>query len=55
MATSRLIIFLKAPRPGFVKTRLAAALGPDGAGAAYVRLVETLLHRLRDRTDTVRV
>ena len=51
MATSRLIIFLKAPRPGFVKTRLAAALGPDGACAAYVRLVETLLHRLRDRTD----
>ncbi len=51
MATSRLIIFLKAPRPGFVKTRLSAVLGPDGACAAYVCLVETLLHRLRDRTD----
>ncbi len=51
MATSRLIIFLKAARPGFVKTRLAAALGPDGACAVYVSLVETLLHRLRDRTD----
>lgn len=51
MAKSRLIIFLKAPRPGFVKTRLAAALGPDGACAAYVSLVETLLHRLRNRTE----
>lgn len=51
MAASRLIIFLKAPRPGSVKTRLAAELGPDGACAAYVSLVETLLHRLRSRTD----
>ncbi len=51
MARSRLIIFLKAPRPGFVKTRLAAALGPDGACTAYIGLVETLLHRLRSRTD----
>ncbi len=51
MATSRLIIFLKAPRPGFVKTRLAAALGPDGACSAYISLVETLLHRLRSRMD----
>ena len=51
MAPSRLIIILKAPRPGFVKTRLAAALGPDGACSAYISLVETLLHRLRSRTD----
>lgn len=51
MATSRLVIFLKAPRPGAVKTRLAAALGPDGACEAYVQLVETLLHRLRSRPD----
>ncbi len=51
MGAPRLIVFLKAPRPGFVKTRLAAALGPDGACAAYVDLVATLLHRLRKRSD----
>jgi rSAM/selenodomain-associated transferase 1 len=51
MGASRLIVFLKAPRPGLVKTRLVGALGPDGACAAYVSLVETLLHRLRNRTD----
>ena len=38
-----LLVFLKAPRPGRVKTRLAAGLGPDGparAAAIYRRLVE---------------
>ena len=42
----RLIIFLKAPRAGLVKTRLAAAMGPAGALQAYERLVETLLESL---------
>jgi uncharacterized protein len=43
---SRLLVFLKPPRPGAVKTRLAAALGPDAACAAYAELLETLLARL---------
>lgn len=43
---SRLVVFLKAPRPGAVKTRLAGALGPDAACAAYRRLVEALLANL---------
>ena len=42
----RLIIFLKAPRAGLVKTRLASRLGPVGALHAYERLVETLLEGL---------
>jgi hypothetical protein len=39
-------VFLKAPRPGRVKTRLAKTLGAEAACAAYRHLVETLLHRL---------
>ncbi|MBM3838107.1 MAG: glycosyltransferase [Verrucomicrobia bacterium] len=46
MQTERLLIFLKAPRIGSVKTRLAAAIGPTPAAAAYRTLVEALLDRL---------
>lgn len=46
MQASRLVVFLKAPRAGSVKTRLAEALGPEGSCAAYRRLVETLLETL---------
>ena len=42
----RLVVFLKAPRPGSVKTRLAETLGAEPACAAYRQLVETLLVRL---------
>ena len=42
----KLIVFVKAPRPGTVKTRLAAALGDDAACLAYRTLVETLLQNL---------
>lgn len=42
----RLIIFLKAPQSGRVKTRLAAELGPATALHTYQRLVKTLLGRL---------
>ena len=45
MLTEQLIIFIKAPRPGFVKTRLAEAIGSAEAAAAYRTLVETLLRR----------
>jgi rSAM/selenodomain-associated transferase 1 len=43
---SRLVVFLKAPRPGTVKTRLAEALGTDAACAAYRQLVDSLLAKL---------
>jgi rSAM/selenodomain-associated transferase 1 len=39
MSTAALLM-LKAPRAGFVKTRLAAGIGADAARAAYVAMVE---------------
>ena len=41
-----LIVFLKAPRPGQVKTRLALTLGKRAACAAYRTLVDCLLQRI---------
>jgi rSAM/selenodomain-associated transferase 1 len=43
----RLIVFVRAPNPGTVKTRLAAEIGPTAALAAYLELVESLLSRLQ--------
>ncbi|MBM3877269.1 MAG: glycosyltransferase [Verrucomicrobia bacterium] len=43
MGPQRLVIFVKAPRGGEVKTRLAQSIGPEAACAAYRHLVETLL------------
>ena len=43
---SRLVVFLKAPRAGTVKTRLAETLGADAACAAYRQLVGALLTNL---------
>ena len=42
-----LIIFCKAPRPGFVKTRLAASLGPQIACQCYETLAETVCRQLQ--------
>lgn len=39
-------VFLKAPRAGEVKTRLAESLGPEGACAAYRLLVDHTLRQL---------
>ncbi len=39
-------LMLKAPRPGFVKTRLARDLGDDEATAAYRSLVEVQMRAL---------
>lgn len=41
-------LFLKAPRPGLVKTRLAASIGDDNALAVYHKLVVGQLSRLPD-------
>jgi uncharacterized protein len=46
MATRHLIIFVKAPRRGTVKTRLARAMGEDAACGAYQKLVDELIKRL---------
>ncbi len=47
----RLIIFLKAPRAGLVKTRLAQSIGPEAALAAYKKLVLILLKNLKPLHD----
>jgi rSAM/selenodomain-associated transferase 1 len=47
MGEDQLIVFVKAPRPGAVKTRLAKAIGAPAARSAYRRLVETLLKHLQ--------
>ena len=46
MADQCLIVFLKAPRPGAVKTRLAATLGAKAACTIYQHLVTVLLRKL---------
>lgn len=39
MQQTRILIFAKAPQPGRVKTRLAAAIGEHAAAALYQRLI----------------
>jgi hypothetical protein len=46
MPAHQLIVFVKAPRPGFVKTRLARGLGLDAACQAYRQLVGAVLKRM---------
>lgn len=43
MGSHKLIVFLKAPRPGLVKTRLAATVGEKIACEIYRELVKTVL------------
>ncbi|ADL55921.1 TIGR04282 family arsenosugar biosynthesis glycosyltransferase [Gallionella capsiferriformans] len=40
----RIIVFAKAPQPGFAKTRLIAALGAEGAAALAKRMLLHTLH-----------
>jgi rSAM/selenodomain-associated transferase 1 len=47
MPSELLIIFVKAPRAGYVKTRLAEAIGPQPACDAYLALVGILVGNLR--------
>lgn len=42
----RILIFVKEPVPGRVKTRLAAEIGADAAASVYRRCVERTLERL---------
>lgn len=52
--SSLLIIFLKAPVPGLVKTRLADAYGVDKACNIYKELTETILHAVQKwRNETI--
>ncbi len=46
VAAERLIVFVKAPRPGFVKTRIVEAHGAEAAAAIYRTLVERVLANL---------
>jgi rSAM/selenodomain-associated transferase 1 len=47
---NELLVFAKAPRMGFVKTRLAKDLGGEGALQAYRRLLKTVASRI-DRIE----
>lgn len=42
----RIVVFLKAPRPGQVKTRLAISIGAEAAHQAYLKLADTFLKQL---------
>ncbi len=46
MTPERVVIFVKAPRTGTVKTRLAQGIGSEAATAVYCTLVEALLQNL---------
>ena len=46
MQKSLVVIFMKFPAPGRVKTRLATALGAEGAAHAYAQLAATTLAHL---------
>ncbi|MCU0331558.1 MAG: TIGR04282 family arsenosugar biosynthesis glycosyltransferase [Candidatus Kapabacteria bacterium] len=44
--STAVVVFIKEPRPGYVKTRLAASVGNDAAARLYRVLVETVLDSL---------
>lgn len=48
---NQLMVFLRAPRPGTVKTRLAAAVGAEVALQAYQELLEVTVSALGDLTE----
>jgi uncharacterized protein len=51
MSSEKLVIFVKAPRVGCVKTRLAHSIGPEAACAAYCSLVEIVLKNVAPIKD----
>lgn len=44
--TTRILLFAKAPRPGYAKTRLIPAVGEEGAAALQARLLARTLVRV---------
>jgi len=50
---TRLIVFIRAPQPGQVKTRLAAEIGADEACRAYRHLLSRLMPTLRSSNFSV--
>ena len=46
-----LAVFVKEPRPGAVKSRLAAALGPEAAAEVYRAIAEEVMRRTAPRRD----
>ena len=46
-----LAVFVKEPRPGTVKSRLAAAIGPEAAAGVYRALAEEVMRRTAPRRD----
>ncbi|HEU0078310.1 MAG TPA: TIGR04282 family arsenosugar biosynthesis glycosyltransferase, partial [Longimicrobiaceae bacterium] len=46
-----MLVFVRAPEPGRVKTRLAAAIGAEGALRVYRRLAEHTLAEVRTLAD----
>lgn len=46
-----LVVFVKQPTPGRVKTRLAAAIGPERAADLYAAFTSDLLDRMRAVAD----
>ncbi len=55
MPHRRLIVFLKAPRPGIAKTRIAAVLGDEAALRIYRELVAATLARVTGLPDDFEV
>ena len=53
MNSSPLIIFVKAPRVGAVKTRLGKSIGAEAACAAYRKMVAQLVARLSDQCEVI--
>jgi uncharacterized protein len=51
MQRDKLIIFVKAPRPREVKTRLAEGIGPEAACEAYCELVDRVLDQVSSFRD----
>jgi rSAM/selenodomain-associated transferase 1 len=49
MTHDQLLVFVKAPRPGAVKTRLATVLGAEGAAALYRAMAEEEFRRTAPR------
>jgi len=49
--TDVLLVFLKEPRPGAVKSRLAARIGPEPAAAVYRAIAEEEMRRTSPKGD----